>query len=212
MREEGSKESSLSLFKRIWKKLIGLKTHPKGDISVGLVTEIESTGYSVAEERMADVETLKKAGEAAMAKYPPTKDANGKVTVTFCNMGLADVADAMGCTVIRGKRANEIHDFALANPGLFRKDSGDRAAKHALRGGFAFASMQGPDVTGDGIPDSSGHVATVAPMPMENSPTLGRPVPVVYNVGKDNRAMPVSQAFAVGKYGEPAYFLFGETA
>lgn len=190
---------------KLHKDLIGKLTHPKG--GVGIVKEVGSF-YSVEEERMENVGKLEAAGKAAMAKYPPKKNEKGEVVQTYCNFGLWDVAESVGCTVLRGKTANEIIAFAHANPEEFVIDTPERAAAHAKKGGLAFAGLEGDDVTGDGIPDTSGHVAAVAPREMVDSGSRGCKVPVLMNVGKTNDFLAESQCFSVKKP-RPTYFLRG---
>lgn len=185
------------LWKDLYWTLLKAKTRPSTE-TIGITTELGSM-YSVEDERMADVKGLLEACRAAIEKYPPKKNKAGEVVETYCNWALADIADHCGCKEIRGKTANQIQAFALTHPEIFRQDTGDRAALHANRGGFAFASQVG---------EHHGHVATVAPMEMEQSGSWAKKVPVLANIGKENGLMRASKCFKT----EPLYFLWGETA
>lgn len=184
-------------WKEIYWSLLKAKTRPARE-TIGITVELGS-GYSVEDERMADVEKLIEACRKAIVKYPPKKNAAGEVLETYCNWGLTDIAEAVGCKEIRGKTANEIQSFAVLNPQIFRQDTGDRAWTHAIHGGFAFAAQVG---------EHHGHVAAVAPLEMELSGSWNKKVPILANVGKENGLMRASKCFQV----EPLYFLWGEAA
>ena len=180
------------------RKLLKAKTQPKGPVSAGIIVELGSM-YSVEDERMRDRKELLEACRSAIEEYPPKKNDKGEVIETYCNWALRDIALTVGCGELRDKTANQIHKHALNNPQLFIQDSGERAAAHAMRGGFAFASQTA---------DIHGHVAAVAPMEMEFSGSWNKKVPVLANVGKENGMLRSSKCFRT----EPTYFLWGETA
>ena len=160
------------------------------------------SGYSVEGERAMDAEKLRALGEAIILKWPPKAEKDGTLT-TYCNRAVQDVAATYGCEGLNGMMANDMAQ-ALGGglvPGWTRA-MGDMAAKHARRGGLALAAKE---YTGHG------HVAILAPESMQFSGSWGHDVPVLYNVGKKNGLMKCSEAFAVAQ-GEPAYYIYGETA
>lgn len=193
----------LEVWRGGWKKLIGLKMNPVGDVQVGMVQEISSTGYSVKEEQMSDVKKLMDICRDVCARYPPKIDAQGNVLETYCNWGLRDVALMMGCPDLHDKTANQILAFAIANPAKYVRDTPRRATQHALKGGFAFAAAA--EASGHG------HVATVLPLPLSYSASLKKDVPMLANVGHHNGFLPQSMCFLIS-HDEPLYFLWGEPA
>lgn len=175
---------------------------PEQAEAVRLVSVPLGTGYSVEGERSMDAEKLRRLGESLAQKWPPKAEKDGTL-VTFCNFSVQEAAQAYGCHDLDGMMANDMA-LALAD-GLipsWRRALGDRAALHAQRGGLALAAKTYP---------GHGHVAVLAPEPMKFSGSWGYDVPCVYNVGKKNGLMKCSEAFAVAE-GEPAYYIYGETA
>lgn len=122
---------------------------------------------------------------------------------TKCNLGLTVIAEEIGCTELRGLTADEIVRLAERHPKRWRKDSGERAAAFALKGGFAFGGM-----TSKQLEDKNGHVAAVAPRVMIESGSLKKDVPWLANVGRPPNGIKLSSAcFPVAK-GECQYYLW----
>ena len=174
--------------------------------SASVSMPISGTGYRVEEDRAMDVDKLRRTGEAVMAKYP-AQPLPGGGTETYCNWACRDAAQAYGCHDLDGKTANQLAAelpqlAALRLPYGWAEATGERAARHACRGGLAFAVKAYP---------RHGHIALVAPSLPEWSGSWARAVPLVYNVGPQNGLVKVSKAFPVAD-GEPAYFTWGETA
>lgn len=113
---------------------------------------------------------------------------------TFCNMAVAKIADTLGCRDFKaGPLANEM--CAIMDKKWRKVDAG-YAVVHALHGGLAIAGKRGAP---------HGHVAVVYPEPMQLSPSLGELVPLVANVGKENKIGRVTEFFPV-KDGLPEFF------
>ena len=182
--------------------LVDAGATPEQAESVKAFSVALGSGYSVEGERAMDADNLRRLGEAIILKWPPRAEKDGTMT-TFCNRAVQEVAAAYGCQDLDGMMANDMAQ-ALGGglvPGWARA-RGDMAAKHARRGGLALAAKE---YTGHG------HVAILAPESMQFSGSWGYDVPCVYNVGKKNGLMKCSEAFAVAQ-GEPAYYIYGETA
>lgn len=167
---------------------------------------IEQTGYLTEEERAELRERLRAFCETAVnnsdwIKHDITGDGKPE---TFCNHAVTWIAERMGCHDFpQGTLAGDMIGIMETGGSGWRRDSGERAHRHAWRGGLAIAAKRyaGPD-----------HVAVVYPeAQMAASPSWGRQVPWVANVGKLNQVMPASRAFPVAE-GEPDYYVWGETA
>jgi hypothetical protein len=141
---------------------------------------------------------LKELCDSAIKRYPPKLSPTGEVLETYCNLGLAEIGKAVGCTEIAGMRANKIHDHALSHPDRFIEVNGLTAHGLAMRGNFVFASKKAP---------VHGHVACVYPDAMSYSGSLKRNVPVLANIGKENGVMASSRCFPVAD-GECSYFFW----
>lgn len=89
--------------------------------------------------------------------------------------------------------ANEMFDLMDAG-GDWSKCDGKWANEFACSGGLAIAAQK---------EDGHGHVAVVAPMLMEKSPSWNKLVPVLANVGRTNGFLPASKCFKL----EPTYFV-----
>ena len=154
---------------------------------------------------MRSLEALK-AAQAANLSDPtlqPVKDVNGKITTTFCNIGAIRVANAMGCSELNGLMADDQYKVMSVNASKqWAKVAGSVAAAHALVGGLAFAAM-----TGEMLGENHGHIASISPEPMQLSPSLGKAVPMVCNIGKTDADEKESAAFPVDK-GEADYFIW----
>lgn len=123
--------------------------------------------------------------------------------ITFCNEGARRVAQALGCPDFddEGLLADDMCDIMAAG-GRWTRVEGGEATDHALSGGLAFAAM-----SSSRLGEAHGHIAAIYPAPMEYSGSLARLVPMVANVGKQDREEKVSAAFPVSK-GEPDYFIW----
>ena len=127
--------------------------------------------------------------------------------VTHCNEGAARVAEAMGCTELSGYMADEQYQIMDSNlSGCWAKVDGRTATLHALDGGLAFAAMPSHR-----LKEAHGHIAAIYPAAMELSGSLGVDVPMVANVGKQDREEKASAAFPVAD-GEPDYFTWTKEA
>lgn len=153
---------------------------------------------------MKDLAKLKAACDAVIAdpKLRPILDPNtGQIVTTFCNFGAMRVAHAMGCDELQGLTADNQYAVMNANKsGLWIKVQGLMAAGLAQQGCLVFAAM-----TAAMLGEAHGHIAAVAPVPMQFSGSLNRSVPCVANVGATTGIMKSSQAFPVSK-GETSYF------
>ena len=191
----------IDFWRRIWLGLINQRTQGIVGPDGYTITKELGSGYSVEDERMADVKKLMKLGQELLADPSlVSRDitADG-IPETFCNRAAAIAAREYGFDGFEGLSANQL--YTLLNR-TWRKDSGERAAAFAMRGGLAFACKQY---------SVHGHIALVAPYDPEMSGSWGHKVPMVYNVGRVNAVMRASQAFPVAD-GECEYFLYGETA
>lgn len=152
---------------------------------------------------MKDLAALKAAQAAILAdqSLQPVKDAAGRIVETHCNFGAERVAQAMGCRELDGLKANGQCAVMLENAsGLWAKAEGAAACAHAMAGGLAFAAM-----TAAQLGEEHGHIASISPEPMQWSGSLGRSVPMIVNIGRQDADERASMAFPVAK-GEPDYF------
>ena len=131
-------------------------------------------------------ERLRELIDAAMAK-PEFQPKDG---VTYCNLGLIQIAENYDISVFRGMMANQICDYLEKN---WRRIGGDAANKLANAGFICIAAQKGK---------VHGHVALVYPGAMVYSTKWGHDTPVVGNVGKRNGVMGANFAFAT----EPDFF------
>lgn len=128
---------------------------------------------------------------------------NGEVVETHCNAAAERVAQRMGCEELDNLMAEQQHEVMRANvTKRWAKVDGMTASAHANAGGLAFASA-----TAEMLCARHGHIAALTPEPMEYSGSLGKDVPMVANVGKQDADEKESQAFPVA-YGEPDYFIW----
>ena len=130
-----------------------------------------------------DVIKLKAACDAAIANpaYQPKKTEWGTLE-THCNQAVVEIAGKMGVGLPL-VCADELCDLFAQKWELV---SPENAVQIALFGGVCVA---GRKFTGHG------HVAVVYPAQMQFSATYQKAVPVLANVGKENRVMRVSEAF-----------------
>lgn len=119
--------------------------------------------------------------------------------LTFCNFALWEVAAEMGYEEFKAKQmtANQIVRHMESSREWRVIESGEEASELAKRGDLVVAGRKYP---------KHGHVAAVAPVErMLFSGSLNKYVPLVYNVGKKNGLMKVSECFPPAE-GEPTYF------
>lgn len=138
----------------------------------------------------------------------PVKDASGNIIETHCNIGAARIAASMDCKELSGPdgkalMADAQHAVMDANAsGRWEKVNGSEAAAWALTGGLAFASA-----SSNMLHEAHGHIAAVYPATTQFSGSLNKLVPIVANVGKEDRMEKESLAFPVAD-GEPDYFTY----
>lgn len=149
---------------------------------------------------------LKDACDAVMAdtSLTPVKNADGSWT-TRCNQGTRLIAHIMDC-----------HDFddlsldadamgaimAANKSGRWVKATGEQATAHAMAGKLAVSFMSSAR-----LKESHAHIDVVYPDKMQWSGSLGRNVPMVANVGLQNKEEKESQAYPV-EVGEADYYLW----
>jgi hypothetical protein len=156
-----------------------------GGISIPL-----GSGFDVQTDAANARMRLESLQDEAIAQFP----AEG--SMTKCNWGLNHIALGMDCLDFDGlapgigdkdalnatcmvRRAREL---CMSKPQEWREDSWERAVAHAMKGGLAFIGEEAQPG------EAHGHVATVAPRPMQRSPSWMTDVPVVANVGKPPNA------------------------
>ncbi len=182
----------LKLVKMAYEKALAYLTQPAGGI--GIIQSLGS-GYSTEEDRMANAQKLREACDAAI--YNPLFAPAGGVT--HCNQAAQEIANAMGVTDIDGMMANE-QAAALAGAPNWRSDTMERAAAHALKGGLAFAVL---------VDYPHGHITAIYPDPMEQSGSWACEVPIVANVGRENKRCKLSAAFRAEARPMVQFFLHG---
>jgi len=188
------------LFNMLHGHLAGEAARPdKVDIGFGMAKAIESTGYSVEEERMHRVERYREFCHMLVADPEMQAETTDAGLKTKCNYALRkaciELLDYQG---FDGMMANAIIRAAKYSPGMWRMSTGEHARKAVIEGGFAFAGKEYPE---------HGHVALIYPGPMMRSGSWDVDVPLVANVGRRNGVMKVSQAFPVSQ-GQPDYFVY----
>ena len=183
----------------LWKLAIEAMTKPSRAPGNFVQATVElGSGYSVEAERMANLEKLRALCEEVIVD-PALMPKDG---ITYCNIGVKRVARAMGCADFsENDTANMMVDIMEFRPG-WRKDNAERAADHAMKGGLAVAGKMYP---------GHGHVAIIYPEPCQFSGSWGKPTCMLANVGQKNGLIKTSGAFPVAS-GEPAFYLWGETA
>lgn len=184
-----------SLAKWIYKELLGALTQPAGGIGI---IETLGSGYSVEGERMANVEKLRARGIEVVTD-PAYAPRDGK---TFCNLGARFVAEEMGYFGLPANGlANDLIAFLSGAPG-WAEDTMERAHAAALKGGLAFVGL---------VDHPHGHIAALAPEPMEPSGSWGEEVPLIFNVGKTNGMMRLSQAFKAADRPSLRFFIWEDS-
>ena len=134
-------------------------------------------------EKLLDVVRLKAACDKAVTEpaFQPHKTEWGTLE-THCNQAVVEIAGEMGIEIPL-LLANELCDLFAEK---WEKVSPGNAVQIAMLGGIAVAAKKFTD---------HGHVAIIYPVQMQHSETYCQNVPVVANVGKENRVMRVSEAF-----------------
>lgn len=162
-----------------------------GGISVPI-----GSGYSAEAERAARVARLNEAGQAAIAdpRWAPGQPLPDN---THCNGGAEEIAEAMGYLELLGLMADQQIDVLEQDPRV-REDSMERFSEHAQRGGLCFATFRK-------LPH--GHIAAGAPMPMQRSDTWGEMVPMIFNVGHENKLCKLSGGFLLEERPQIRFFL-----
>ena len=113
---------------------------------------------------------------------------------TFCNLSVYRICRQFASNNdFDGLLANQIFDYC-ATSDKWAKVDGPWAAEFAQSGGLAIAAQK---------EKGHGHCAVVYPAPMIRSPSWGKDVPVIANVGKTNGIMACSRGFKT----EPSYFV-----
>lgn len=170
---------------------------------------------------MKDLPTLRSA-QARVLADPSLKPSGG---VTHCSQGAQIVAAAMGCHELEDDKghfllADAQYSVMAANKsGKWQKVPGCAASLWAQQGGLAFAAMTSAMLTeraaqaavkaGKPIPppEEHGHIASLSPEAMQMSGSLGHPVPMLCNIGREDQDEKESQAFPVA-CGECDYFVW----
>jgi hypothetical protein len=125
--------------------------------------------------------------------------------VTHCNEGARIVARAMGCREFDGEGllADDMVRIMDSNDsGRWMSVDGPSFSAHAMNGGLGFAAM-----SSSRLGEAHGHIAAGYPAPMQESGSLGKAVPMVANVGRQEGEEKVSKAFPVS-LGEPDYYIW----
>lgn len=134
---------------------------------------IGGTGY----RRMRDVVTLMDAICDAYDNpaFQPLEDGT-----TFCNLGVASVAHAMGCSDLGSKTADEMLAFIEASDS-WSPVPFDRAQELANQGTLLVAGL-----TADQLRQGHGHVVVIRPGKPCYSGKWTSPTPRCLNIGKEN--------------------------
>lgn len=96
---------------------------------------------------------------------------------THCNTAVNYVAERMGCTLLRGLVANQMHDLLITNSNWL-KIGPEVAQQHANAGGLVIGAWKNPE--------GHGHVVIVRPGELGTSKKWNSDkVPKVLNIGTD---------------------------
>ncbi|MDE2098442.1 MAG: hypothetical protein KGL39_14410 [Patescibacteria group bacterium] len=131
----------------------------------------------------------------------PKFDKNGKFLESFCNIAVNRTGQFYNYNQFSGKTADEICGI-MAKSSDWQKVSRTDFSLGIQGGKWGVAGM-----TSSLLNQKSGHVASGFPAPMEMSPSLGHPVPMLANVGIECGIMKESLDFPVNR-GEPDYYIF----
>lgn len=142
---------------------------------------------------------LKEILDQALAN-PGFKPKNG---ITHCNEALQFIATSMGCDEFKGMIADDIYKTMVTNAsGKWAKVDPSDATIWALSNGLSVAGLPSGR-----LGETHGHVAAVAPVGQQYSPSFKIDVPVVCNIGSTVWYMKTSEAFPVSK-GMPDFFTY----
>lgn len=178
-REDKLTEILASLAKWAYDHLLKQLITPEGGVGV---VETVGSGYSVEEDRMVQIERLRMLGMEAVGN-PVFAPRDGK---THCNRSSKFIAEGMGYYGLPANTlANDFIAILAIAPGWV-EDTIDRAHKAAMRGQLAFVCLED---------HPHGHIAAVAPEPMEFSGSWGVEVPLLFNVGRENGLMKASKVY-----------------
>jgi len=145
---------------------------------------LDPTGEAV----FATGEELKEVGDAVVKRDDLQPVKNGEALQTFCNKGVQAILNEGGDHSLDNMKAADIAEF-LSNAANATELSYADAVSYAKQGATVIAAK----TAGSG----AGHVAVVAPMSMVKSSSFGEDVPVIFNIGKTNRVVPLSEGFRV---------------
>jgi len=125
---------------------------------------------------------------------------------TFCNIAVQRICVAFGFKAFEGMLANDmLKTLESGKAEGWKACTGEEAAAHALSGGLAVAGKRY---------EKHGHIAVVWPGSMDFSPSFGKMVPMLANVGgRDKNGVPMNGVKNMGwffssKKGEPGYWKF----
>ena len=137
---------------------------------------------------MNKVQKLEMLQNAAMAKWIAKKLPNGEYE-TYCNLALFEIMRGMGCPDFEYRMASEIVKDVLAGEIKgWSVCSWARAVDVARLGNVAVMGWANPDGAGHG------HVASLAPKPIQKSPSWGVDVPILANVGRPPNGLRLASA------------------
>lgn len=120
--------------------------------------------------------------------------------VTKCNLAVRKILEGMGIDLFFDKKskrvllANEMITFIGDHPAMFARYSDTDSAIADARGGYVIMACQRGQF--------HGHVAILYPKGSEHSASWGKMVPMLANVGKENKVMRASECFRT----EPDYY------
>ena len=143
-----------------------------------------------------DAQKLKKICDLVVnaSEFKPVGD------VTKCNLAVRKILEGMGVDLFFDKKlkrvllANEMIDFIIAHPAMFARYSDTDSAISDAREGYVIMACQKGQF--------HGHVAILYPVGSELSDSWRKMVPMLANVGKENKVMRASKCFRT----EPEYY------
>lgn len=151
----------------------------------------------------------------------PEYDESGELQKTYCNVGAQRMALAFECHEFSPAMDADLMAVTILTNASKRWTitTGQNAVSHAFFGGLAFAFAMSSI-----LKELHGHIATIVPQDMAESPSLGKALPFLANVGagdpskglqagpapgirvKPNWICLTSEAFPIKRMGEePAY-------
>ena len=130
----------------------------------------------------------------------PVRGLDGNVVKTFCNIALDRTLTLVGLPRMVNKLngwplcANDMIETMRNSPSMWTEVSGDTACARASQGIVVVAAQSNDS--------GHGHVAVVYPAPEQYSGSWAKNVPMLSNVGKENKVLKASQCFRT----EPKYY------